>query len=91
MEIGTVFLVINASVQPGAVELVMVADSTCIAATIEALSGDYMIIEVEGVRFEAHAWRDGDGPWPMHPLEFPDAKAWTVFGIVGHTKPVRPQ
>ena len=78
---------LNASVRPGADELVMVADASCIAATIASVSGDYMILEVEGVRFEARAWRDGDGPWPMHPLEFPDARAWTVYGVIGHTKP----
>ncbi len=66
----------------------MIADASCVAANIASLSGDYMILEVEGVRLEARAWRDGDGAWPMHPLEFPDARAWTVYGVIGHVEPV---
>ncbi len=86
MEIGTVFLTLNASVQKDASELVMLNGGMYVEASIVSLGGDYMTIEVEGARFEARAWRDGDGPWPMHPLEFPDARAWTIYGVVGHTR-----
>lgn len=86
MEIGSVFLILDQSLEANRETLVLIPGGDFVDAFILDASPDHLAIEVAGVPFEARPWRDGDARPPLHPGKMEATTAWTIYGIEGHTR-----
>jgi hypothetical protein len=87
MEIGTVFLILDQSLEANRDTLVITPGGELVDAFILDIRGGHLAIEVNGVPFEARPWQEGDTRPPFHPHTMDATTAWTIYGIEGHTHP----
>lgn len=87
MDLGTVFLILDQSLEANRDTLVLVRGGDFVDAYILDARSDNLVVEVKGVPFEARPWREGDATPPLHPHGLTEATCWTVYGIEGQTQP----
>lgn len=87
MEIGTVFLILDQSLETNRDTLVVIPGGELVDAFILDSRDSHLAIEVDGVPFEARPWQEGDTRPPFHPNKMDATTAWTIYGIEGHTRP----
>lgn len=87
MEIGTVFLILDQSLEANRETLVIIPGGGFVDAFILDSRGGHIAIEVNGMPFEARPWQEGDTQPPFHPNKMGATTAWTIYGIEGCTRP----
>ena len=88
MEIGTIFLAQKPMLRPGVNTVVVGTGGERMDVVIGKVAGDYLELEAAGVQFEARAWHEGDGAIPAGVGNREHMTAWTIYGVVGHTRPL---
>ena len=86
MEIGTVFLILNQSLETNRDTLVVIPGGELVDAFILDSRANHLAIEVNSVPFKARPWQEGDTQPPFHPNTMHAATAWTIYGIEGQTR-----
>ena len=87
MDIGTVFLILDQSLEANRETLVIIPGGEFVDAFILDSRSGHIAIEVNGVPFEARPWQEGDARPPFHPHKMDATTAWTIYGIEGHAHP----